>query len=138
MSEAVEGKAFRLYVMDSGSTEAALIIGRTNSDNLSMSKDTKGNSHKDSGGWVENTHGQKSWQMSSEVFFEESDLGFLKLEDTYLNDKYIRCEFVNSQDRIKRIGKGIVTQLNISASNEDKSGNSISIVGSGELVKSTY
>lgn len=133
----VKGKAFRIYA-DDGSTDPISVIGNTTSDNLSLSKDVKANSHKDSGGWVENSHGQKSWQMTSEQFFDESGKGFSYLEDSYYKDKEVNVEFRNEQDRIKRYGKGIVTQLNLSAANEDDAGNSITIVGSGKLDKSTY
>ncbi|MBL4621021.1 MAG: hypothetical protein JKY89_01345 [Immundisolibacteraceae bacterium] len=133
----VKGKAFRIYV-DDGSTDVATVIGNTSSDNLGMSKDVKGNSHKDSGGWVENTQGQKSWQMSSEQFFEETDSAFLKLEDSYFNDTTVEVEFRNDQDRIKRVGTAIVTQINISGGNEDNAGNSVTLVGTGSLYKSTY
>lgn len=133
----VSGKAFRLYVKESEVAEA-VVIGKTTTDNFSKSKETQSFSHKDSDGWTEKEHGDKSWQMTSEGFYEETDGGFQKVDDSFDDDTDLYVEFRDTETRTKWEGQAICSNISWTGQDKNKVGLSLTLEGNGILAKSTF
>lgn len=129
----LKGKFFRIYV---GSSPVA--IGNERSSSFQGSTDVQGNSDKDSGGWVDNEVGDKSWQISGDCSFEEGDSGLDELETAWANGTEATAYSRDTSDRKQRGGSAIVTGFEISGTNGELTTCSVTLTGTGAYTKSTF
>lgn len=125
-----------IYVKVNTGTEGSPVwtkVGGQKDASFSRSAETVDETDKDSAGWKENAQGHKSWNIDFDMFLIEDDSGFIEIEDSYDNGTKKQFQLITPTKTYQ--GKAVVTGLDISAPDGDKSTASFSLVGTESLSK---
>lgn len=126
------GTAFGLYV---GGT----LVGHGVSHSMNTNHSPRETTSKESGGWKEIAEGLRDWSMEGTFRTDFSDTygaeeAFASIDTRSLVTVVFDSTIVGEP---KWTGDGYITKLDIKAGMEDSMEHSISIAGSGALVKAT-
>lgn len=113
-------------------------MAHSTSASLSMSMDLRDKTSKSSAGWQENLGGLKSWEMSGDSFVEIGNIsGKADIEELFTVWNTGDAITVNfGATGMVYSGQAIITSMSIDAGVEENATYSISLTGSGPLVKS--
>lgn len=126
------GMRVKLWVHKAGTNQ--VLAGQKNAT-LNRSAETIDSTSKDSEGyWTESVAGFKSWSIDADGAFVESDAAYQILEDSYLNSEPITV-FIEFPSGLRYLGSTIITDFPIEAPYDDLTGYSLSLQGTGPLLK---
>ena len=100
---------------------------------MSVSSDTIETTTAESNGWKEKDYGFKEWSISTDGLLVVNDLGFDAVEEALIDGTILDIEVI--RDKKKFTGKCLVTSLESDCPFDDMVSYSISLEGTGELVK---
>jgi len=126
-----------IYVKVNTGTEGSPVwtkVGGQKDASLSRGAGTVDETDKDSGGWEEKAQGNKNWSVSFDMFLIEDDAGFLEIEGSYDSGNQKQFQLITPTKTYA--GKAVVTGLEISGPEGDKSVASFTLEGTGSLTKS--
>lgn len=109
-----------------------VVAGRKGAS-MSVSADTIDTTTAESNGWKEKDYGFKEWSISTDGLLIVDDLGFDAVEEALINGTILDIEVV--RDKKKFTGKCLVTSLESDCPFDDMVSYSISLEGTGQLVK---
>ena len=101
---------------------------------LSMSADTLDKTSKDGGGWSESLQGLKSWSISTDGLLIFDDVGYVALEEAFLNSENVMVQLASKSGTIYE-GDAIITTLDFDAPYDDLATYSAEFTGANKLEK---
>lgn len=109
------------------------VLGGQRGASLSVSSDTVDTTTRDSNGWKEKDYSMKEWSVSTDGLLVENDACYEALEAALFNGTIL--DIVVDRKGTKYTGKCLITSFENDAPYDDNLSYSISIEGTGELVK---
>ena len=127
---AISGVKVTVYIKDA----TGKVLGGQRGATLNRSAETMDATTKDGAGWQENVAGLKSWGIDCDGVFVESDVAYELLEAAFLNGDNV-VAYVELPSGTKYEGTCIVADLPIEAPYDDLTTYSVTLTGTGALVK---
>lgn len=127
---AISGVKVKVYIKDA----TGKVLGGQRGATLNRSAETMDATTKDGAGWQENVAGLKSWGIDCDGVFVESDVAYELLEAAFLNGDNV-VAYVELPSGTKYEGTCIVADLPIEAPYDDLTTYSVTLTGTGALVK---
>ena len=126
----ISGVKVKVYIKDA----TGKVLGGQRGATLNRSAETMDATTKDGAGWQENVAGLKSWGIDCDGVFVESDVAYELLEAAFLNGDNV-VAYVELPSGTKYEGTCIVADLPIEAPYDDLTTYSVTLTGTGALVK---
>lgn len=128
----VAGMKVKLYIMDGISGK--VLAGQKNAT-LNRSAETIDSTSKDSdGNWKESVPGYKEFSIDADGAFVANDEAYEILETSYVNGEAVKA-YLEFPSGSKYVGSCIITDLPLEIPFDDLVSYSVSLQGSGALVK---
>lgn len=128
----VAGMKVKLYIMDG--TSGKVLAGQKNAT-LNRSAETIDSTSKDSdGNWKESVPGYKEFSIDADGAFVANDEAYEILETSYVNGEAVKA-YLEFPSGSKYVGTCIITDLPLEIQFDDLVSYSVSLQGSGALVK---
>lgn len=127
----IKGNDLEVYI---GGT----LVGKATSATLNINSNLLDASTKESGGWLDQIAGQKSWDVSSEMLVDFSlTYGVSQLYTAFLAGTELVLVFGEGTGSVAKFeGNALVSSISINAANEELATVSASFNGTGSLTAS--
>lgn len=128
---AIVGSKVKVYI---GAVATGKVLAGQRSATLNRSAETIDTTTKDGNGWAESEVGMKSWSIDCDGAFIESDVAYTELEAAFLAGANVEV-YVQFPSGAKYAGEAAITDFPLEFPFDDLVTYSISLQGSGALVK---
>ena len=113
-------------------TGTPVLIGLATTCSITLNRDMRDVSNKDSAGWKALLTGQKNWQASTEMLYNPSSTnGFIALFNAWFNGTLLTLTIKNSSQDYYWVGTAYVTSVSLNAPNEGNVTASVTLQGTG-------
>jgi len=114
-------------------------IAFSTSASLSITREMRDVTNKDSGGWSESLEGLKSFEMTSDALQDfNADLSFREFFDDLAADDTVTIRFAERGSGQKYEGEAYVSSLSLDAGVEDNATYSVTLNGTASVAGGTY
>lgn len=128
---AISGVKVKVFIKD---LETGKVLGGQRGATLNRSAEVLDATTKDGEGWQENEAGLKSWGIDADGVYVESDMAYDLLESAYLNSQKV-VAYIELPSGTRYEGECVITDLPLEFPYDDLMTYSLSLTGSGALVK---
>ena len=131
------GIDYVIKIEDSGTPGTFVTLAGQRNGAISFTQDTVEVTSKDSVGWRENEVSFKSYEITGDGLVVDSDLAYEDLMDAFINGTILKVEFayIGTSGTEKYAGDVIVTALSTDGSFDGEATYSVSLMGTGAVVR---